>query len=257
VRPQLTEQLALEQAQDQAVELAELLSTQVKAPADLETAAKANGLTVLESELFAPGEPITGLGNAPQVSAQAFTMKEGEVSGVLPTPRGFVIATLAGREDSFVPKLDEVRERVRDTLIRQKASELAKTRAAGLAAKLKAAGDFDAVAKASGFPAESTQLMTRDSPLPKLGVVQEINDAAFTLPAGAVSDPISSEIGTSIIKVIEKDDVTAEELSKDKDRFREELLAERRNRFFSAYMANAKRNMTIEVNREALQRLVG
>ena len=57
--------------------------------------------------------------------------------------------------------------------------------------------------------------------------------------------------------MLEKDDVTAEELSKDKDRFREELLADRRNRFFSAYMANAKRNMKIEVNREALQRLVG
>ena len=32
---------------------------------------------------------------------------------------------------------------------------------------------------------------------------------------------------------------------------------DRRNRFFSAYMAKAKQKMKIEVNREALQRVVG
>ena len=141
----------MERAQDEAVDLAELLATQVKAPADSETAAKANGLTVLESEPFAPGEPITGLGAAPEVSARVFAMNEGEVSDVLPTPRGFVLATLAGREDAYVPKLEEVKERVRDTLIKQKAAEASEKRAIGLAAKLKSAADFDAAAKASGF----------------------------------------------------------------------------------------------------------
>ena len=39
-------------------------------------------------------------------------------------------------------------------------------------------------------------------------------------------------------------------------RFREEVLSDRRNRFFSAYMSKAKQKMKIEVNREALQRAV-
>jgi len=39
-----------------------------------------------------------------------------------------------------------------------------------------------------------------------------------------------------------------------KDKFREEVLGDRRNRFFSAYMVKAKERMRIEVNREALQR---
>ena len=43
----------------------------------------------------------------------------------------------------------------------------------------------------------------------------------------------------------------------DKDRFREDLLADRRNRFFNAYMAKAKEKMRIELNREAVQRIVG
>jgi peptidyl-prolyl cis-trans isomerase D len=257
VRPQIVEQLGLERAQDEAVTLAEAITKQVKVPADLETAAKANGLTILESEFFAPSEPITGLGVAPEVAARVFTLKEGEVSGVIPTARGFVVATLSGRQDSYVPKLEEVRERVRDAVIRERAAEVARKTATGLAATLKAAPDFAAAAKAGGFPALDTELITRDSPIPQLGVATAVTEASFKLQVGAVSDPIQTDTGTAIVKVIERDEVTPEELSADKYRFREELLAERRNRFFSAYMANAKRSMQIEVNREALQRLVG
>ena len=50
---------------------------------------------------------------------------------------------------------------------------------------------------------------------------------------------------------------TPEELTNNKDRFREELLGDRKNRFFSAYMAKAKQKMRIEVNRQALQRVIG
>ena len=37
----------------------------------------------------------------------------------------------------------------------------------------------------------------------------------------------------------------------------QELLGDQRNRFFSAYMAKARQKMKIDINREALQRVVG
>ena len=52
-------------------------------------------------------------------------------------------------------------------------------------------------------------------------------------------------------------EVTPEEWTAAKDRFREELLNDRRGRFFGAYMGKAKQRMKIQVNREALQRVVG
>ena len=58
------------------------------------------------------------------------------------------------------------------------------------------------------------------------------------------------------MKVLEKKEVTPEEWTSSKDKFREELLTDRRNRFFSAYMLKAKQKMKIEVNRESLQRAV-
>ena len=50
---------------------------------------------------------------------------------------------------------------------------------------------------------------------------------------------------------------TPTELAAQKDQFREELLGDRRNRFFSAYMTKAKQKMKIDVNRQTLQRVVG
>jgi len=39
--------------------------------------------------------------------------------------------------------------------------------------------------------------------------------------------------------------------------FNDQLLNDRRNRFFSAYMIKAKQKMKIDVNRDALQKVVG
>ena len=257
VRQQLTDQLAYERAQAQAAILAEKLEKQVSKPADLDKVAKAEGLTVQESGFFAREEPILGLGPAPEATNKAFDMKPGDVAGPLRASRGFVFETLVAKQDPYVPKLDEVKERVRDEVIKQKARDLSTQKAAELAAKLKAAPDFEKAAKAAGFEAKTTELIARDAPIPDLGAAPAVEDAAFKLPVGAVSTAIATDNGTAVVKVLDKKEVTADEWSTAKDRFREEQLAEKRNRFFSAYMVKAKQKMKIDVNRESLQRAVG
>ena len=250
MRQQLNDQLAYERAQAQAADLAEKLEKQMSKPADLDKVAKAEGLTVQESGFFARDEPILGLGPAPEAANKAFDMKPGDVAGPLRASRGFVFETLVAKQDPYVPKLDEVKERVRDEVIKQKARDLSTQKAAEMAAKLKAAPDFEKAAKAAGFEAKTTELIARDAPIPDLGASPAVDDAAFKLPVGAVSTAIATDNGTAVVKVLDKKEVTADEWSTAKDRFREEQLAERRNRFFSAYMAKAKQKMKIDVNRE-------
>jgi peptidyl-prolyl cis-trans isomerase D len=254
VRQQLNDQLAYQRAQAQAADLAQNLEKQITTPADLDKVAKAQSLTVLESGFFARDEPILGLGPSPEAANKAFDMKTGDVSGPLRASRGFVFETLVAKQDPYVPKVDEVKDRVRDEVVKQKARDLSKQKAAEIAAKLKSAPDFEKAAKAAGVEAKTTDLITQDSPIPDLGVAPAVEEAAFKLAAGAVSDPIPTDNGTAVIKVLEKKSVTPEEWTSSKDRFREELLTDRRNRFFSAYMVKAKQKMKIEVNREALQR---
>ena len=254
VRQQLTDQLSYERAQTQANEIATQVEKEIKKPADIERVAKARGLTVLESGFFAREEPIMGLGPAPEAASRAFEMKPDEVAGPLRAGRGILFQTMTAKQDPYVPKIEEVKDRVRDEVVKQKAREVSKQKAVEIASKLKSAPDFEQAAKAAGVEAKTTDLIAAGAPIPDLGVAPAVEEVAFKLPVGAVSDPIATDNGSAVIKVIEKKDVTPDEWTSSKDRFREELLTDRRNRFFSAYMGKAKQKMKIDVNREALQR---
>jgi peptidyl-prolyl cis-trans isomerase D len=257
VRQQLVDQLSYERAQAQAADLAQSIEKQISKPADLDRVAKAQGIVIQESGFFARDEPILGLGPAPEAANKAFEMKQGDVSGALRASRGFVFETLVARQDPYVPKLDEVKERVRDVVVKDKARDLSKQKATEIAAKLKGAPDFEKAAKAAGLEAKTTELISRDSPIPDLGTAPAVEDKAFSMPVGAVSDPIPTDNGTAVVKVLEEKEVTPDEWKNRKDRFREDLLTDRRNRFFSAYMMKAKQRMKIDVNRESLQKAIG
>jgi peptidyl-prolyl cis-trans isomerase D len=257
VRQQLIDQLSFERAQEEVQTLAERLTSQITKPADLETVAKAQGLTVQETGLFARDEPIMGLGGAPEVAARAFMLNPGEVSGAVPTQRGVVFMTVTEKKDSYVPALDEAKDKVRDTLLNQKAREMARQKAEAVVAKVKGAADFDKAVKAAGFEARTTELIARDAPIPELGVAPAVTEAAFSLPQGGVSGAIETDAGAAVVKVVEKQEVGPTEIAANKDQFRQELLSDRRNRFFSAYMVKAKQKMKIDINRDALQRVLG
>ena len=256
LRPQLSDQLSYERAQAQAADLAANLEKQISKASDLDKVARAQGLTVQESGFFARDEPILGLGPSPEAAGRAFEMKIGDVSRALRASRGFAFVSLVAKQDPYAPKLEEVKDRVRDEVIKQKARDLSQQKATELAAKLKGVADFEKAAKAAGVEAKTTELIARDAPIPDLGVAPAVEDAAFRMPVGAVSDPIVVANGTAVIKVVAKQEVTPEDLALAKDKFRDELLADRRNRFFGAYMMKAKQRMKIEVNRETLQKAV-
>ncbi|MGB2717331.1 MAG: peptidyl-prolyl cis-trans isomerase [Vicinamibacterales bacterium] len=255
VRAQIEDQIKWERAQNEAQRIVDDVAPLLKKPADVDTVSKSRGLTVGESNFFAREEPISGIGLAPAVSQRAFEMKEGEVSEAVRTPQGFAFITLTGTEAARVPSLDEVKAKVREDVVKKKAIEAARQNAAAQAPKLKA-GDFAAAAKAAGLTAESTELLARGAAIPQAGISPAVDAAAFSLPVGGVSDPITTDNGAVVIKVLEKKDVTPDELSAGKQQLRDQLRSERKNRFYSAYMSKARERMKININREALAQVI-
>jgi hypothetical protein len=253
----LTDQLSFEKAQEQVQALADRLTSQITRPADLDTVGAAQGLAVQETGLFARDEPIMGLGGGPEVATRAFLLNPGEMSGAIPTQRGVVFMTVTEKKDSYVPQLDEAKDKVRDTVLTQKAREMALQKAETVAARVKGAADFEKAAKSAGFETRTTELIARDSPIPELGVAPAVTEAAFALPQGGVSGVIPIDAGAAVVKVVEKQEIGETEIAANRDQFRQELLSDRRNRFFSAYMVRAKQKMKIDVNRDAVKRVLG
>jgi peptidyl-prolyl cis-trans isomerase D len=254
-RAQITEQLASERAQTEVQTIGDTVAKEITSPADLDRVAKSRALTVQESGFFTRDEPIAGFGPAPQITDAAFTMKEGSVSGPVRTARGIVFFTPTGRQESAIPKLADVKDKVRDDVVMQKARELARTRAESLAGGL--ASNFAAAAKSAGLDVKSTEIVTRGTAWPDVGISPAVDDAIFHQPVGGVTKPIATDGGTVIARVVERQATTPEELAKARDGLKKEILSDRRTKFYSAYMLKARERMKIEINEEALRTVAG
>ena len=59
-------------------------------------------------------------------------MKEGDVSEPIRTPQGYAFITVLGKQDPYLPKLDEVKAKVKDDVIKERAVDVARQKAAAI-----------------------------------------------------------------------------------------------------------------------------
>jgi peptidyl-prolyl cis-trans isomerase D len=255
VRPQIEDQLREEKARAEALRMSETMAKSISGPSDLDSAAKANGLTVGDSGLFARDEPLAGLGFVPTVAAQAFSLELNAVSGSIATNQGFAFIALTEIKPSALPTLADVKDKVQQTVINAKAIEIARARAAEVSAKGPA--NFAAAAKAAGVPVRSTELITRGSAYPEAGTSDRIDEAVFALKAGEVSQPIATDVAVVVAAVRERQDISAEAFAGAKDALRERLTSERRQAFFAAYMTKAMEKMEVTYNEATISQVLG
>ena len=149
--------------------------------------------------------------------------------------------TVTGRQDAYVPKLDEVKTRVADDVKQDKAAEMAKQRAAAIATELKGAKDFAAAAKKAGLEVKTTELdRARHRRFPTSASARSIDNVGVRAAAGRRQRRDHDAHGTAIVRVVEKVNVTDAEVETGKDQMRDELVNQRRDKFFGAYMQKAK-----------------
>lgn len=257
VKTEIDDQLKWQKAQADAEKIAKSLESLIKTQADLDRVAKERSMTATETGLLLSGEPLEGIGSQPELSGRLFGMKEGDVTPAMRIAAGWVFATVTGRQDAYVPKLDEVKTRVTDDVKQQKAEDLAKNRASAIAADLKTAKDFAAAVKKAGLDIKTTELIARGSAIADIGISEAVDAVAFALPQNGVSDAIQTPTATAIVRVAEKVNVTDAEVEGGKDQLRDELVNGRRDKFFGAYMQKAKTSLKINIREDMLARVTG
>jgi peptidyl-prolyl cis-trans isomerase D len=254
VRAQVEDQIKTEKAQTEAQKLADEVTGEVDDPSDLDRVAAARGLSVGDSGLFAREEPLAGLGFAPPVAAEAFTMETGKVSGLLRTSQGFAFIALTEIVPSALPAPGDVRDKVREDVIKAQALERARARAASVAAASGAA--FARAARTAGVEMKTTDLVTRGSVLPEVGVNAAVDDAVFALERGGVTPPIETSDAIVVARVTEKGEIDQAAFETARDGLRAQLIQQRRNDFFGAYMTKAKQGMDIRFNDSTVRAII-
>jgi peptidyl-prolyl cis-trans isomerase D len=258
VRTQLEQQIRDEKAQAEASRLAGEIAPEIKTPADIDRVAKARGLAVGDSGLFARDEPLAGLGFAAAVNTEAFTLDKDKVSGTLRTDRGYAFIAVTEIKPASVPALADVKDKVRDAVITAKAIDVARARAATMAKEAATARTgFAAAAKANGATVKSTDFVARGAAYPDVGVSDAIDQAAFALKTGETSAPVTAASTVVVAHVQDRQDITPAALDAAKESLRTELTQQRQQEFFAAYMSKAMEKMKISYNEANIKTVLG
>ena len=231
VRAQIEDQIKWERAQAEAQRIVDDVAATLKKPADLDTVAKPRGFTVA-SRGFSPATSRSPASAWRRPRRTRLRAEGGRGQRGDPDAAGLRVHHGHRQAGRALPSLDEVKARVREDVVKKKAVEAARQKAATIAAQLKT-GDFTAAAKAAGLEVKTTELVARGAPIAEAGVSPAIDAAAFALPAGGVSDPIVTDNGAVVVKVVETKGSDAGGGRSRAAAVRAELLSERRNRFFA------------------------
>ena len=104
---------------------------------------------------------------------------------------------------------------------------------------------------------KTSDLVTPEGQVPELGQVAQVAPQLLELPVGGVSGPITAERNGVVAKILDKQEPTADEVAKNFDQTRDQILEQRRsdafNVFLSGIMADYKKNKRIRLNPKAQQ----
>ncbi len=257
VRTELERTLKRQLATTRSAALSSAITAEVETPDDLDAAASSRGLEVRESGFASLGEPLLGLGMAPQVSSTAFQLELDQIAGPIATPLGPAFISVAEIQEPYIPALDEVRAQVREDVIRRKSLTLARERATEAAALLKSAEDFVTAAEEAELTVSSSGLIARGAAFPEVGINTAIEATAFELPEGSVSDVIDAGNTAAILHIAETQGVTPADLESAREDLRRELLQQKQQQFFQSYMAKISADITVTIDQTALNEALG
>lgn len=183
-----------------ADELAKIAATATE-PERFDSAARALNLRA-ESAQVIEGQPLfTGFGLASGVSAWAFSgVRPGETSDLFDTDEAYFLARLDSIVEGGLAPFDDVREDIRALLLRRRKAEMMATQARTLAERAKASTLEDA-AKERDLTVTRSNTFGRSTFVPGLGRLNAAIGAAFSLPIGAISEPIATDDGVFVIRV--------------------------------------------------------
>ena len=144
------------------------------------------------------------------------------------------------------------------TSIQERAVALARQRAEALAAQLKTAPNFQAAAKAAGLEAVTTRPDRSRRGHPEHRPQSRDRNRGVLVSGGHGQRRHLDADGRGDREGgLDGWTSAPADFAMARDKFRGELLGERRARFYQAYMEKARERMKIEIDPEALKRAVG
>jgi len=203
-------------------------------------------------------EAVGALGSSQDLHQVVFQLRPGELSAPLQLPQGFVIISLQDVLPAHQGTLAEVHDKVLSDYQQDKSLELARAKADDFAKRVQSGEDFDKAAKALDLTVKTPEPFSRTGTVPDLGTAQQVS-ASFGMPVGQLSAPTQIAGNWLIYKVVGHEAVIPEDLAKQSDQIRQELLASKQQAAFDAFRIGLEDRLKAEgklaINAEAIKRV--
>ncbi|MGD0730435.1 MAG: peptidylprolyl isomerase [Terracidiphilus sp.] len=218
----------------------------------LEKTAAAHHLEVVTTPLFNSRGVIAGLPDGSQLIAKAFESKQGDPPQDAPTGEGYAIFQVTGVAAAHAPNFADYKSKIDDDYRNEQVPALLSQKTRELADKAKAENDLAKAAKEMGATMKTSDLVGPTGQVPDLGQVSQVAPQLLELKVGDLSGPIIAGRTGVVAKMVDKQEPTADEIAKNFDQTREQMLTQRRsdafNVFLSTVMDDYKKHKRIQMS---------
>jgi peptidyl-prolyl cis-trans isomerase D len=203
----------------------------------LEKAAAAHHLEVVTTPAVEQAGVIAALPSSTKLLSKAFAAKQGDPPQFAATGEGYAIFQVTGVQAAHAPAFADWKPHVLDDYRNEKLPLLVSQKTQELADKAKSGSDFAKTAKELGATVKTSDLVSPTGQVPDLGDLGQVAPQLFDLNVGGVSGPINAERNGVVAKIVDKEQPSDDEIQKNFDQTRDQILDERRNDAFSIFLS--------------------
>jgi peptidyl-prolyl cis-trans isomerase D len=204
----------------------------------LDKTAAAHNLHVVTSDYLPSTGTVAGVSDGSAMLAGAFSTTKGAAPQSASVGDGFAVYQVVDIKAAHAPTFDEYKPHILADYREQKVPEMLQAELKKLDDRAKVLGDLHKAAAEMNIPVKTSDLVGKDGQVPDVGSMGGPASVAFSLPKGAISGPINSGQTGIVLQVDDKQEPSPEDIAKNFEQTKEQLLGERQEEVFRVYLGN-------------------
>jgi peptidyl-prolyl cis-trans isomerase D len=218
----------------------------------LEQAAETTGLSVSTTPEFSENSSvIPGIGLVSEIAEILPGLTEGKASDMIETDKAYYVIQVNKRIPERIRELSEIEDRIKGAAKAEKALALTKVRAEEIAAEVNNNGT--SLVDIEGAPEPQQAEFSRRGYAPGMPYVRGLANKVFEMTEGTAADPVESGGNAYVIVLKRKIEADPEGYEEQKDRIRDEMLAERRGQVVSDYFETLRENAGVKIDQDMFE----